>query len=59
MTSSNNGNGNGASAAAPKREPLAHFCHCGAWGSFGHDAGTKEERWYCRAHDPCGSRGAR
>ena len=55
MSDPKNVPGNGGT---PKPEPLVHRCHCGAWGSYGHDVGTKEERWYCRAHDPCGGRGS-
>jgi hypothetical protein len=51
-------------ATAPKPAGPSAFIHhcsnsgCTAWGSFGHGYGTKEERWYCREHDPHGGRGS-
>ena len=32
-----------------------HYCHCGAWGAFGHGVSLKNGklgRWFCREHKP-------
>jgi hypothetical protein len=37
---------------------FVHYCHCGKWGSFGHNVSLREGKlgtWYCREHRPCAS----
>jgi hypothetical protein len=60
QTTKNQTNNNAATLQCDQptqHEPFVHYCHCGAWGSFGNGVRLsegKEGQWFCAAHRPDG-----